>query len=163
MIKLGAGILKQLTESLINNIKALLVGGHGSTTDTLCFAYILLSTHPDFNRCMLDEHHDVFGTSKLEEIESMLLEQPGKLGELAYTTAVINETLRLFPVGFGVRVVPEGMTIQYNSRTYPLTHPDHGGQTKLVVIPVGSENCYCNFISNRQEVSIPCASTCIAV
>ncbi|OAQ63912.1 cytochrome P450 [Purpureocillium lilacinum] len=59
-------------ELAVNNLKALLIGGHGTTTDTL----------------------------------SILQDNPAKTNELEYTSAVIMETLRIFPVGFSIRESP---------------------------------------------------------
>ena len=50
----------------------------------------------------------------------MLSEDPYKLNQLDYTTGVIKEALRIFPVGFGVRVAPPGATLTYNGTQYPI-------------------------------------------
>ena len=71
--------------------------------------YMLLSKSPDVVAKMREEHTRVFDSSYDETIE-ILQDSPSKLDELKYTTAVINEALRLFPVGFGVREAAEGYT-----------------------------------------------------
>jgi cytochrome P450 len=107
----------------LNSIKGLLVGGHGTTTDTLCvstnfhifnefankfqYIFMLLSKSPDVVEKLREEHARVFH-SDFGETLNILRESPQKLNDLEYTNAVIQETLRLFPVGFGVREAEEG-------------------------------------------------------
>ncbi|KAF2429661.1 cytochrome P450 [Tothia fuscella] len=122
--KLASGettLLGADVELLVANIKGLLVGGHGTSTDTLCFIYILLSTHPDVLSTIREEHSKVFAEN-IEDTIAIFQENPSKLAELEYTSAVIKETLRLFPVGYGVREAPDGYTVTYNHKTYPLDH-----------------------------------------
>lgn len=66
------------------------------------FIYMLLSKAPDVLTKLREEHTRVFSADFDETIE-MLRESPSKLNDLTYTTAVIQETLRLFPVGFSPR------------------------------------------------------------
>ncbi|OCK82089.1 cytochrome P450 3A30 [Lepidopterella palustris CBS 459.81] len=106
-------------ELAITNIKALLVGGHGTTTDTLCFIYMLLSIHPEAMQHLRQEHDRVFH-SDISTTHSMLHDSPHKLNELDYTTAVIKETLRLFPVGFGIRTPDKSSTLTYKGRLFPI-------------------------------------------
>jgi cytochrome P450 len=63
---------------------------------------MLLSKSPKVLAKLREEHTHVFHSSFDETLE-MVQAKPSKLDELDYTTAVIRETLRLFPVGFGVR------------------------------------------------------------
>ncbi|KAH8596814.1 cytochrome P450 [Bisporella sp. PMI_857] len=104
---------------LVTNVKALLLGGQGTTVDSLCFIYILLSKNPEVMRKLRQEHNSVFGKD-ISETPTILGDSPNKLNDLEYTTAVIKEALRLFPVGFGVKQAPPGATVTWDGRAYPL-------------------------------------------
>ncbi|KAF2228137.1 cytochrome P450 [Elsinoe ampelina] len=106
---------------LLTNIKALLLGGSGTTTDTLCFAYMLLSTHPRVLQNLRDEHTRVFAPTH-DATLSILRSHPSKLSDLVYTQAVIREVLRMFPVGFNPRGAHADSTLTHNSTTYPLAN-----------------------------------------
>jgi cytochrome P450 len=75
--------------------------------DSNQFIYMLLSKHPEVVQKLREEHTRVFHANFKETID-ILLDLPQKTSELEYTTAVIKETLRLFPVGFGVRKAEPG-------------------------------------------------------
>jgi cytochrome P450 len=62
----------------------------------------MLAMHPTVVHSLRTEHDQVFGSDP-ETIMEILQSTPHKLNELHYTTAVIKETLRLFPVGFNAR------------------------------------------------------------
>ncbi|KAI0384680.1 cytochrome P450 [Hypomontagnella monticulosa] len=114
-------------ELLVTNVKGLLVGGTGTTVDTLCYVYMLLSKHPEVVQKMREEFDAVFGKDIETTLEN-LKDFPIKLQELEYTTAVIKESMRMFPIGFGVKEAPEGATVAYQGREYPVD----GG---LVIVP----------------------------
>ncbi|KAI1480622.1 cytochrome P450 [Daldinia eschscholtzii] len=114
-------------ELLVTNVKGLLLGGMGTSVDTLCYIFMLLSKHPEVVQKMLEEHEAVFGRNLTTILEN-LKESPVKLSELEYTTGVIKETVRLFPIGFGVKEAPAGSTVSYQGREYPV---DNG----LVIAP----------------------------
>jgi cytochrome P450 len=68
---------------------------------------MLLSKSPEVVKKLREEHSRVFHEDSTETL-NILRDSPQKLDELEYTTAVIKETLRLFPVGFGVREADDG-------------------------------------------------------
>jgi len=84
--------------------------GYGSTLISFQFILMLLSKSPDAVKKLREEHDRVFHPD-FEETLSILDESPYKLNELDYTTAVIKETLRLFPVGFGIRQAEKGYIV----------------------------------------------------
>ncbi|KKP04884.1 hypothetical protein THAR02_02985 [Trichoderma harzianum] len=121
----GAKTTKQIslsdtdTQLLLTNIKGLLLGGHGTTTDSLCYILMLLSHAPTALRKMRQEHDDVFGKDFDGTVE-LLLDTPAKLQDLPYTDAIIKESLRLFPVGFTVREADAGAKLTVQGRSYPI-------------------------------------------
>lgn len=91
---------------------------------------MLLSKNPEVVRKLREEHSRVFD-SDFDRTVSILSENPHKLNELDYTTAVIRETLRLFPVGFGLRIAAPGATLTSakEGTTYPIDN-------NLAIIPL---------------------------
>ncbi|KAM6536296.1 hypothetical protein FALCPG4_002305 [Fusarium falciforme] len=121
MTKENAKLSKADVDLLLTNIKALLVGGHGTTTDTLCYMYMLLSKSPHVVEKMLQEHVEQLGPDTEVSTQTMV-ETPELLQKLPYTDAVIKETLRMFPVGYGVREGPPGAKVTYKGRDLPVDH-----------------------------------------
>ncbi|KAF2278104.1 cytochrome P450 [Westerdykella ornata] len=99
----------------IAQIKTLLLAGTGTATDTLCFAYMLLSKEPGIISRLIDEHSRAFAPS-IDETVSLLHSSPGRLADLELTTNVLKETLRLYPIGHTVRAAD---AIEYKGRVYP--------------------------------------------
>ncbi|KAJ4397037.1 hypothetical protein N0V93_001261 [Gnomoniopsis smithogilvyi] len=119
----GLGGLEQdqaWLDLLVNNLRALLVGAQGTTNDTLVFIIMLLSAHPSCLQALREEHNRIAGHT-FAAATDLLTNQPQRTSELEYTTGVIKETLRLFPVGFGVKhndKTPDGH-IELNGVRYP--------------------------------------------
>lgn len=79
----------------------------------LSWTYYYLSLHPECYAKMRTEHDNVFGTDKDHEfIARMIISDPGILGKLEYTTAVLKEVLRLRPIADGIRLAPPGYIIR---------------------------------------------------
>lgn len=108
------------TETATTSIKTLFLAGSGTTSDTLCFAFMLLSTHPDVVSKLRDEHARVFATD-IETTHALLQAEPQRLKKLDYTTCVIKETLRIYPIGNTARAPesPGAGFITYKGRQYP--------------------------------------------
>lgn len=105
-------------EMVIANIKALMLAGSGTTTDTLCFAYMLLSVHPEVVDKLREEHRNVYSGS-IDETLSILRTDPRRLNKLEYTNNVLKETLRIFPIGDTGRGPGDLTALTYNGKEYP--------------------------------------------
>ena len=82
----------------ISQIRLFVFLGHDSTSSTICYILHLLSTNPSALAQLRTEHDQYFGTD-LDAVPAMLKGQPHLANDLPYTTAVIKESLRLFPPG----------------------------------------------------------------
>lgn len=69
---------------------------------------MLLSAFPEALRKLREEHDRVF-SKDFDETLRLLRDEPNRVNDLHYTTAVINETLRLFPAGMIIRQPPAEM------------------------------------------------------
>lgn len=79
----------------------------GSSANPIEYVFIVLHFHPPVVQNLRDEHDRIFSRD-INAIRKVLEQTPHKLNELHYTTAVVKETLRLFPVGFGARKAKQG-------------------------------------------------------
>jgi cytochrome P450 len=78
----------------------------------LSWAYYYLCSHPDCNAKLKAEHDVVFGTdTDPEAIARKIKSNPSILAKLEYTLAVLKESLRLRPIGDGVRYASPGYCI----------------------------------------------------
>lgn len=103
-------------KNAVTQVKTLIIAGTGTTSDTICFASMLLSTHPEIVQKLREEHDRVF-TPGTEATYKMLCAEPYKLNELKYTANVIKEVLRFYPIGNTAR---EGLdTITFEGRELP--------------------------------------------
>ncbi|OJD13923.1 hypothetical protein AJ78_05686 [Emergomyces pasteurianus Ep9510] len=107
-------------EMAVSNIKSFLAAGHETTAHTLGYVFMLLSKHPEAVRRAREEHDKLFSPDFNRTVE-LIRAHPEKLYDLHYTTGIIKETLRLFPIGSVARARGEGMDIIYNGKVLPVT------------------------------------------
>ena len=121
-----------LLEDVLLQMRALLVGGTGTTTDTVCFTYMLLSSHPEVVSRLREEHDLVFAPS-IDASYDILCSEPYKLNSLEYTTNVLKEALRLYPIGCTARREHTDGFLPYEGQQYttkgflilPMQHTMH--------------------------------------
>jgi hypothetical protein len=106
----------QFISTAIAQMKMFIFAGHDTTASTLSFAYHLLWKNPATLATLRAEHDDVLG-SDLAKTAANITASPQLLNKLPYTSAVIKETLRLFP--------PVG-TVRKGRQDFFLIHPDTG-------------------------------------
>ncbi|OTA98335.1 hypothetical protein M426DRAFT_326038 [Hypoxylon sp. CI-4A] len=104
---------------LVTNVKGLLLGAQGTTVDSLCWTYMMLATHPEILQKVREEHDRIFGKD-IETTLQTLEESPRKLEEMTYSSAVLKEAMRMFPIGFSMKQAKPGDTITYQGRKYPI-------------------------------------------
>ncbi|KAF6815218.1 cytochrome p450 [Colletotrichum sojae] len=116
----GMGLDDDFIDTAVTNLKALLLGGHGTTTDTFTWITMFLSLSPDVVARLRKEHDEHFHPD-LDTTVEMLVANPLKTNDMQYTNAVIKETLRFFPIGFTIRQAPPGVThLNWNGRRWPV-------------------------------------------
>ena len=79
-------------EEMRDQLITMMVGGHETTANSLCWALYQLATRSDVCDEMRREVNDVFGSGF----------DPALVHKLHYVGAVIQETMRLMPIGIGV-------------------------------------------------------------
>lgn len=94
-------------ELIVGQIKLFMFSGHDTTSASVYYSFYLLSKSPkDLDR-VLAEHDPLFGTS-LDRAAAMISEDAPILNQLVFTLAVIEETLRLFPITSSTRLGEPG-------------------------------------------------------
>lgn len=76
------------TQQLIDEIKILFIAGHETSANAMTFTLHLLGNHPEIQQKVFEE---------LMDIQSQTDDVVEQLQKMAYTNAVINESMRLFP------------------------------------------------------------------
>jgi cytochrome P450 len=101
--------------SAIDNMLILIIAGHDTTASTLCYCYHMLSQNPDKQVRLREELDGVFGAGI--NAAARLRRDPYLINKCEYMSAVIKETLRLWP---------PGSTIRRGTKDQFLKHPDTG-------------------------------------
>lgn len=109
-----ASIDQNFINIAISQFKIFFFAGHDTTASTLSYAYYLLSKNPSTLAAIRAEHDEILGPDP-STARAQLAIAPPFLNQLPYTSAVIKETLRLFP--------PVG-TAREGQPGFFLTHPD---------------------------------------
>lgn len=99
-------------------IRLFLFVGHDSTAAIIVYALYLLSKNPEALARIREEHSKVFGANPTVAPE-LLLSKHHLINQLPYTTAVIKETLRLFPPAYGFRGAEPGSPITLRNPQAP--------------------------------------------
>lgn len=100
-------------------MRLFLVAGYDTTSSTMTYALHLLYKHPGALSKIREEHDLVFGCDTASA-STLLSANPSLLNRLPFTTAVIKETLRLFPPASGIRMgSPEMVLTTESGRHYP--------------------------------------------
>ncbi|KAL8792683.1 MAG: hypothetical protein Q9195_004743 [Heterodermia aff. obscurata] len=94
----------------ISQIRLFVFAGHDSVSSTICYIVHLLYTSPSALSHIRQEHDHVFGPDP-SALPSLLKTKPHLVNNLAYTTAVVKEALRLFPPGGSSRTGQPNVTL----------------------------------------------------
>jgi cytochrome P450 len=90
---------------------------------------MLLSAHPEALKQLRDEHDRVCGL-RTDGAVALLRDASHRTAELKYTTAVLKETLRMYPVGWSARTDDKDNGLMtYNGHSYPTN--------STMVVPAG--------------------------
>jgi len=94
----------------MSQIKLFLFSGHDTTSSSVCYLFYVLALHSSVLRRVRAEHDSIFG-SDLDEVADLIAENPFLLNQLSVTTAVIKETLRLYPAVSSTRAGEPGFSV----------------------------------------------------
>lgn len=104
-----------------SQIKLFLFSGHDTTSSTICYIFHLLSSHSPAVQRLRAEYNNIFGPKlPTSDLATLISDEPHLLNQLPFTTAVIKETLRLFPPVSNTRAgEPNFSVTDANGRKYP--------------------------------------------
>ena len=108
--------IRKFKKSAITHIKSFLFAGHDTTSSTICYIFYMLFKHPEIRARVCAEYDEVLGTDHASAA-TKLKEEPHLLAKLSYSTAIIKETLRLFPAASSARMGEPGFFITLSDGT----------------------------------------------
>ncbi|KAG1736097.1 cytochrome P450 [Suillus paluster] len=127
--KLSQGEVKLSDSELIGNTFILLLAGHETTAHTLAFAFGLLALYPEKQEELYQHIKRVLPDGRLPSGLQCFRQTYDDMPSLAYSSAVFNETLRIFPP---VSTVPKS-----NAEDTTFTLTDAHGTKRTVAVPRG--------------------------
>ncbi|KAK1722700.1 cytochrome P450 [Colletotrichum acutatum] len=133
------GHLRILPDVIRSQIKFMMLAGYDTTGSSIVFMTNLLSQHPEVLARVRAEHDDVFGPD-LGATAGLIASQPKLLNQLPYTTAVIKESLRIYPPGATQRLGNRDFNVFIEaSSDAAKTHP--GEKSVAALEPLPTEKC----------------------
>ncbi|KAF8890928.1 cytochrome P450 monooxygenase pc-1 [Infundibulicybe gibba] len=111
----------------------IMIAGRDTTAATMTFIIYLLSRYPAVMARLREEILSKVGGSRRPDYED--------IREMKYLRAVINETLRLYPI------VPFNTRETIHATTWPSAHPGE----KPLYIPAGTKTAYSVFMMHRRK------------
>ncbi|OLN85185.1 putative sterigmatocystin biosynthesis P450 monooxygenase stcS-like protein 4 [Colletotrichum chlorophyti] len=108
-----------LPKVIRSQIKFMMLAGYDTTGSSIVFMINLLSQHPEVLARVRAEHDEIFGPD-LSATRNLIASQPKLLNQLPYTTAVIKESLRLYPPGLTSRLGRRSFQVLIDAT------PEHG-------------------------------------
>lgn len=104
------GLDPDFKKHAITQIRVFIFAGHDTTSSAICYALYLLQKHPQTLARIRAEHDTILGPTS--STPSTLRSDPYIVNKLGYTTAVIKESLRLFPAASGLRTLDPSLTLR---------------------------------------------------
>ncbi|WQF84792.1 Putative cytochrome P450 [Colletotrichum destructivum] len=87
---------KHFNRVIKSQMRFLLLAGYDTTGSTITYVLHILSQHPEILAKVREEHNEVLGTD-ISRAAQQLKENPHLVNRVPYTTAVLKETLRMYP------------------------------------------------------------------
>lgn len=117
---LGVRPHTKFTKWLTAELRLFMFTGHSSSATTISYCHYLLSQNPTSMAKLRAEHTQLYGPDP-NSAAQRICDQPFSLNQLPYTTAVIKETLRLFPPASSFREGARGVYLhdKRHARQFP--------------------------------------------